>query len=82
MFGSGGTATVAERDDMAKKKARQAQEIILVYKADPQTSAEVKLWLEELAAHVGAPVTVTVDMALKSFAAIHKFRPMPKRLAR
>lgn len=57
-------------------------DIILVYKADHQSSVEFKTWLNELADHVGAPVTITIDMALKEFAAKRKFRNMPKRLVR
>ena len=62
---------------MARKKAETpktagkesaSQAIILVCKADPQTATTMKEWLAGLADHVGAPVTVTVDMALKAFA--------------
>jgi predicted RNA-binding protein Jag len=76
---------VLEHGDMAKKKApkpKAKQGIVLVYKADEQTLDTFKAWLEGLAEHVGAPVTVTVDMALKRLAEAVKFRPMPKRLVR
>jgi hypothetical protein len=81
----------AERWPMAKKKAetskttgkdRPTQDIILVYKADPQTAAAIKQWLAGLADHVGAPVTVTLDMALKAFAEAHNYAPMPRRRVR
>jgi hypothetical protein len=76
---------------MAKKKAETAkktgkdgpkQDIILVYKADPQTATAIKEWLAGLADHVGAPVTVTLDMALKAFAEAHQYKPMPRRRVR
>lgn len=76
---------------MAKKKADTSkktgtgapkQGIILVYKADAQTSAAIKDWLAGLADHVGAPVTVTVDMALKAFAEARGYEPMPRRRVR
>ncbi len=76
---------------MARKKAETpkktgkdvpTQAIVLVYKADPQTAAAIKDWLAGLADHVGAPVTVTVDMALKAFAEAHGYKPMPRRRVR
>ncbi len=76
---------------MARKKAETpkktgkdapTQDTILVYKADPQTAAAIKDWLAGLADHVGAPVTVTVDMALKAFAEAHGYKPMPRRRVR
>jgi hypothetical protein len=92
MFDDTAGLAVAEPEEMAKKKApppppepvkrKSGQEIILVYKADPSTAAEFKAWLEGLSEHFGAPVTVTLDIALKEFAARQKYRPMPKRLAR
>ena len=72
---------------MGKKKAATSkktgtgppkQEIILVYKADPQTARAMKEWLAGLADHVGAPVTVTIDMALKAFAEARSYKPMPR----
>lgn len=75
-----------ERADMAKKKAtdkpKASQEILMVYKADKRTAPEVRKWLEDLAADVGAPVSVMVDIALKAYADQRKFRPMPKRRTR
>ena len=88
---SSGVMSVAESRTMARKKADNsnttgkdapAQAIILVYKADPQTAASIKEWLSGLADHVGAPVTVTVDMALKAFAEAHRYKPMPRRRVR
>jgi hypothetical protein len=81
---------VAESRTMARKKretprARKEspkQGIILVYKADVQTLVTMKEWLSGLADHVGAPVTVTVDMALKAFAETHGYDPMPRRRVR
>ena len=79
---------LAESDWMAKKQAapkaaaKGNQEIILVYKADPQTAGAYKEWLAAFAAHVGAPVTITLDMALKEMAASRKFKAPPKRLGR
>jgi hypothetical protein len=76
---------------MARKKAknsktagsnRPSQGIILVYKADRQTATAIKEWLAGLADHVGAPVTVTVDMALKAFAEARGYTPMPRRRVR
>jgi hypothetical protein len=76
---------------MAKKKAETSkktgkdappQDIILVYKADRQTATVIKQWLAGLADHVGAPITVTVDMALKAFAEAHHYPPMPRRRVR
>jgi hypothetical protein len=75
---------------MAKKRADRSkqgkhppkQETIVVYKADIQTAAAMKDWLAGLADHVGAPVTVTLDMALKAFAEARGFRPMPRRRVR
>jgi hypothetical protein len=58
------------------------QRIILVYKADIQTASAIKVWLAGLADHVGAPVTVTLDMALKAFAEARGFKPMPRRRVR
>jgi hypothetical protein len=85
-----GFSGAAECAPMAKKKApakkatpRGRQEILLVYKADPQTAEAFKAWLTGLADHVGAPVTVTLDMALKEFAVSRKYpKVMPKRLVR
>ena len=75
---------------MAEKKAdrskegkhSQKQETIVVCKADIQTAAAMKDWPVGLADHVGAPVTVTLDMALKAFAEARGFRPMPRRRVR
>jgi hypothetical protein len=76
---------------MARKKATTSkstgknppsQAIILVYKSDPQTATAIKEWLDGLADHVGAPVTVTVDMALKAFAEAQGYKPMPRRRVR
>ncbi len=76
---------------MARKKAetstsagkdRPSQGVILVYKADVQTATAIKEWLAGLADHVGAPVTVTIDMALKAFAEVHGYKPMPRRRVR
>jgi hypothetical protein len=76
---------------MARKKPESSKQtgkespkqgIILVYKADMQTAAAIKQWLSGLADHVGAPVTVTVDMALKAFAEAHGYQPMPRRRVR
>lgn len=76
---------------MAKKKAETSkktgkdgptQAIILVYKSDPQTADAMKQWIAGLADHVGAPVTVTLDMALKAFAEAHGYKPMPRRRVR
>lgn len=72
----------AGRRSEAIEAKPKSQVPILVYKADPQTADPFKEWLIGLAEHVGAPVTITVDMALKHFAEARKFRPMPKRLAR
>jgi hypothetical protein len=86
-----GGMTVAESGTMAKKKAQTSkttgregpsQGIILVYKADTQTATALKEWLAGLADHVGAPVTVTVDMALKAFAEARGYEPMPRRRVR
>lgn len=66
----------------APARAAAKQVTIVAYKADVQASGPVKEWLEGLAAHVGAPVTITMDMALKEFAERRGFRPMPKRLVR
>jgi hypothetical protein len=63
-------------------KDKPKQDIILVYKADPQTAAAIKQWLSGLADHVGAPVTVTLDMALKAYAEAHHYPPMPRRRVR
>lgn len=86
MFNTGGGLELAEPETMPTKKATEKpkprQEIILVYKADTQAAGPFKEWLEGLADAVGAPVTVTLDMALKEFAAARKFRAMPKRLVR
>jgi hypothetical protein len=82
---------VAESVIMARKapegskktgKASPKQGIILVYKADVQTAAAMKEWISGLADHVGAPVTVTIDMALKAFAEASGFKPMPRRRVR
>jgi hypothetical protein len=81
---------MAEIGTMAKKKAaskktgndRPKQGIILVYKADAQAAPAMKEWLAGLADHVGAPVTVTLDMALKAFAEARGYKPMPKRRVR
>ena len=76
---------------MARKKAESSKDrgkngpsqgTILVYKADIQTATAIKEWLSGLADHVGAPVTVTVDMALKAFAEAHGYKPMPRRRVR
>jgi hypothetical protein len=76
---------------MARKKAETSpktgkdgpsQGIILVYKSDAQTATSIKEWLSGLADHVGAPVTVTIDMALKAFAEAHGYKPMPRRRVR
>jgi len=64
----------------SKSSPRQA--IILVYKADLQTAPAVRDWLAGLADHVGAPVTVTIDMALKAFAEARGYKPMPRRRVR
>jgi hypothetical protein len=56
--------------------------LLISYKADPQTYDTFKEWMEGLAEHVGVPVTIMLDMALKVFAEKHKYRPIPKRLAR
>jgi hypothetical protein len=68
----------------SKKTAKSSpkQGTILVYKADIQTAAAMKEWLAGLADHVGAPVTVTLDMALKAFAEARGFQPMPRRRVR
>jgi hypothetical protein len=83
---------VAERDEMAKKKAAPAsepepkaesrQKILLVYKIDERLHDEFKEWLDDLAKEVGAPLTVTFDIALKELGKAKKLRPMPRRLAR
>jgi len=81
---------MAEIRTMAKKKAASkktgkevsSQGIILVYKADSQTATVLKEWLAGLADHVGAPVTVTLDMALKAFAEARGYKPMPRRRVR
>jgi hypothetical protein len=87
----GGGMTVAESGTMAKKKAETSkstgkdgprQGIILVYKGDAQTAPAIKKWLAGLADHVGAAVTVTVDMALKAFAEARGYKPMPRRRVR
>jgi hypothetical protein len=75
---------------MAEKKADRSKQgkhfpkqgIILVYTADIRAAAAMKGWLAGLADHVGAPVTVTLDMALKAFAEARGFRPMPRRRVR
>ena len=54
----------------------------MVYKADAQTATSMKEWLAGLADHLGAPVTVTVDMALKAFAETRGYKPMPRRRVR
>lgn len=87
---SGSETCDSERDDMAKKKApkvaakgvKSTQKILISYKADVTQYEAFKDWLDRFAAHVGAPVTITMDMALKRFAAEHKFEPPPKRLGR
>jgi hypothetical protein len=58
------------------------QETILIFNAHIETAAAMKDWLARLADQVGAPVTVTVDMALKAFAEDRGFRPMPRRRVR
>ena len=75
---------IAEKkaDRSKEGKHSQKQGIILVYKADVQTAPAMKDWLAGLADHVGAPVTVTLDMALKAFAEAHGFKPMPRRRVR
>jgi hypothetical protein len=78
-----GAAIGREESDRAKEgKHSPKQETIVVYKADIQSAAAVKDWLAGLADHVGAPVTVTLDMALKAFAEARGFRPMPRRRVR
>lgn len=76
---------------MARKKAgpkkktgkdTPKQGIILVYKADAQAAPAIKEWLAGLADHVGAPVTVTLDMALKAFGESRGYKPMPRRRVR
>jgi hypothetical protein len=76
---------------MARKKPKSsqkagkespAQETLLVYKADVQAAEAMKEWLSGLADHIGAPVTVTIDMALKAFAEAHGYKPMPRRRVR
>ena len=67
---------------MAKEKPKSRQVMVLAYKADERLADDIKAWLDGLAAHVGAPVTVVVDMALKAFAEKQKYRAMPKRLGR
>lgn len=75
-----------ERGEMAKKKIEEnpksKQVIILSYKADERTAEDVKVWLDELAADINAPVSVTVDIALAALAKSRGLRPMPKRLVR
>lgn len=77
---------LAEIETMATKKSAEPpkpkQEILLVYKADPKYAAAYREWMESLAEHVGAPVTVTLDMALKAFAEKHKHKAPPKRIGR
>lgn len=82
---------VAEPEPMARKKTepmpaeepKRGQDILLVYKADKATAPAFKEWLEGLARHVKAPLTVTVDMALNEFAQARGFKkPMPDRLVR
>lgn len=73
--------------DMARKKAEESkpefkQVILISYKADERTAPEVRKWLDELAADIGAPVSVTIDIALNALAKSRKFRTMPKRLVR
>jgi uncharacterized protein HemY len=80
----GGTC-VAERGEMAKKKAaepkpKSRQKIVLVYKADERTIEALETWLEDLSREVKAPISVIIDMALNEFAKHRKFRPMPERL--
>lgn len=73
---------VREPGDMAKKRAaaKAAQTILMVYKADDARAAEYKAWLEGLAEHTGAPLTVMVDQALRNWAKVNRFAPPPKRL--
>jgi len=73
-----------DKADSSKRAGKDSpkQGIILVYKADIQTAAAIKDWLAGLADHVGAPVTVTLDMALKAFAEARSFKPMPRRRVR
>jgi hypothetical protein len=87
MFGEGISLCVEEPEIVAKKKAapektRSKQGMVLAYKADEKSLAILRSWLERLALHVGVPTTVVVDLALKDFAAKHKFEPMPRRLVR
>jgi hypothetical protein len=75
---------MAAKHPKSKKTSKEspAQVTIVVYKADVQTAAAMKEWLSGLADHVGAPVTVTLDMALKAFAEARGFKPMPRRRVR
>jgi hypothetical protein len=80
-----GSSEGTQAETRAKTKGKGAgtpQGTILVYKADSSTAEKINTWLTELSDHVGAPVTVTVDMALKAFAEAHGFKPMPKRRVR
>ena len=76
--------TMAKKKAASKETGKDAprQGIILVYKADAQTATAIKEWIAGLADHVGAPVTVTVDMALKAFAEARGYKPMPRRRVR
>ena len=75
---------VLEHGDMAKKRAsvkeKPRQAILMVYKADDERAAAYKAWLEGLAKHTGAPLTVMVDQALLNWAKVHKYAPPPRRL--
>jgi hypothetical protein len=76
--------TMARKKAASKKSGKDGprQGIILVYKADAQAAPAIKEWLAGLADHVGAPVTVTLDMALKAFAEARGYKPMPRRRVR
>jgi hypothetical protein len=47
-----------------------------------EVAAAIKVWLAGLADHVGAPVTVAIDMALEALAEARGYEPMPRRRVR
>ena len=73
-----------KKAETSKKTGKDAPRRISSWSIRPirQTAAAIKQWLAGLADHVGAPVTVTVDMALKAFAEAHRYPPMPRRRVR
>lgn len=67
-------ATQMLRDEAPEPTDRQT---IIAYKGSP----EFAVWLTDLADHVGIPVTMAVDFALKGYAETVGFRDPPSRLS-